>query len=187
MNSYESLKFCSSLKHYDDKEKKESFHPALIGKVTAKGAKTIGLQRIYLDESGKKANVSVPKKVLGKFTNGSVKLSSKSDKVIHLTEGIETALAVYTTIEETTYACVSATNLKNQHFPVGTKEVHIWADKDRSSTGEVEAIKAAKIYSKKKLSVYIHLPDQEIPEKSKSIDWLDVLNITKDLIKFFLL
>jgi len=179
-----NLSYHPSVKYYDTKIKQESFHPAMLAKITDKTDKMIGLQRVYLDASGNKANLISPKKIIGKVTGGSVKFNTlpTSEKIIHLTEGIETALAIYKTINETTYACVSATNLKAQSFPEDTKEVHIWADKDLSETGIKEARKAARIYQDQGLIVFIHLPMRDIEEGKKSIDWLDIHNIKKELI-----
>lgn len=151
-------------------------HPALLFHIRNEKDETTGVQRIYLNESGGKAKVKSAKKVMSKYASGAIKLGAVSDE-IHLCEGPETALALYKALKRPIWACVSATNLSAQVIPKSVSKVHIWADKDKSETGQREALKAAEKYAWQGHDVYIHMPPSEIPENSKSVDWLDEYNI----------
>ena len=157
--------------HYDSNN---SF-PALIGKITDKTDKIIGIQRIYLTSNAQKAKVSTPKKILGSFGGGYIKIGTPK-KILHLAEGIETGLGIYQTLGEAVYVAVSATNLSQIAIPHRISQLHIWADKDLSKAGENEAIKAAEMFSKKSIEVFVHVPQTDIKEGKKSVDWLDELN-----------
>lgn len=150
-------------------------HPALLFRIRNEKDETIGVQRIYLNESCGKAKVQSPKKVMSKYAGGAIKLGTVSDEV-HLCEGPETALALYKALKRPIWACVSATNLSAQVISSSVSKVHIWADKDKSGTGEREALKAAEKYAWQGLDVYIHFPPSELPDNSKSVDWLDEYN-----------
>lgn len=148
---------------------------ALVCKIQNSGNDLIGVQRIYLDRDGNKLKVESPKKILGTCTGGFVELKADllSD-VIHITEGIETGLAIFSSFNETTLCAVSANNLSKVLTDKTVKTIHIWADKDKSGTGQREAEKAAKEFSSRGIQVFVHLPKDDIPEGSKGIDFLDV-------------
>lgn len=64
-----------------------------------------------------------------------------SNQCVHITEGIETALSIKQALKCPVYAALGASNLSN--ISVGdAPEVHFWIDKDRSETGQKEAMKA---------------------------------------------
>ena len=157
---------------------KEKNLPALIAKIQDSSGELIGVQRIYLDNSGQKANVDTPKKILGSFKSGYVELRADSPgDEIHITEGIETGLAVFLSLKQTTYCAVSASNLSKVRTAKTDKTTHIWADEDKSGTGEREARKAAQEFTAQGIRAIIHLPNAKLSEHDKSIDWLDIYNI----------
>ncbi len=101
--------------------------------------------------------------------------SNKGANVVHVGEGIETMLAV--AMHKRTLsvaACCIASNLANFVIPAHVRSLVIWADKDRSKAGEKAALKLKERY-KNICEVTILLPDSEIPEGKKSMDWLDVI------------
>jgi hypothetical protein len=151
-------------------------YPALGIKITDKTDKTVGVQAIFLDKDGNKANIENAKKIFGSISGHSVRLKGSDDGSIHLCEGLETSLAIHESINGNVFAVLSASNLANQEIPQGVSDVHIWADKDKSLTGQKASEKAAAKYSEEGFSVYIHEIKDEIPEDKKGIDWLDVFN-----------
>ena len=168
-----SLKVSSNC--YNSELKKNT--NALVAKIRKIDGEILGVQRIYVDDEGNKLKVDSPKKVLGSFSGGYVELkANKSSSVIHLTEGIETGLAIWHTLNETVLCAVCANNLSMIHTDKTVKTIHIWADKDASGTGQREAEKAAREFSKNGIEVFVHLPIAEIPDGAKSIDFLDVYN-----------
>lgn len=167
----ESLRFCSSC--YNSELKENKF--AIIGRIQNFRNELIGVQRIYLDNYGRKLNVEFPKKILGSYTGGYVEFKgSSSSETIHLAEGIETGLAIFVSLKKTTLCAMNATNLSKVVTDKTVKTIHIWADKDLSGTGQREAEKAAKEYSSQGIKVYLHLPKSDIPAGTKGIDFLDV-------------
>lgn len=135
-----SLRFHPALYHSDTQSK----HPALIGLIKKDGA-GIGIQRLYLDDTEGKLCA----KILGAVQGGYIEFGEKPTDKLHLAEGIETALAIHEILHEPTWAVVTATNLSRVAPPKTVKIIHIWADKDRSNTGEREAIKAAQFFISK--------------------------------------
>lgn len=167
----DSLRFNSNC--YNSELKSNVF--SLICKITNSNDELIGLQRIYLDKDGNKLKVESPKKIIGSCSGGYVKLKTDlSSDVIHITEGIETGLAIFASLNETTLCAVSANNLSKIVTDKTVKTIHIWADLDRSGTGLREAEKSAKNFSSNGTQVFLHLPKGKIPEGKKGIDFLDV-------------
>lgn len=105
--------------------------------------------------------------------------SNKGATTIHVGEGIETMMAV--AMHKRTLsvaACCTANNLGNFIAPPHVRKLVIWADLDRSGAGEREALKLKERY-KRTCEVIIMLPDAEIQEWEKSVDWLDMICKTK--------
>ncbi|MDA2926322.1 toprim domain-containing protein [Acidobacteria bacterium AH-259-G07] len=161
------IRFHPNLSYYENGTKIGSY-PALVAKVSGKDGNGIGLQRIYLTRDGQKANVPEVKKAIGKLKGGAIRLDDPND-VLHLAEGIETALAVRQATGEPTWATVSATGLEKVELPSNVKTVHIWADLDRSETGEKSAQKLATRLYQDGITVFVHLPDSPIPDDHEII------------------
>ncbi|WP_245295122.1 DUF7146 domain-containing protein [Manganibacter manganicus] len=98
----------------------------------------IGLHRTFLDHEGNRTG----KMMLGAAAGGVVRLSADEDVTAGLAvaEGIETALAAPF---RPVWACLSAGNMAR--FPVlaGIETLTIFADNDRSGTGERDAFSCA--------------------------------------------
>jgi hypothetical protein len=172
-NLPESVLHVDELIYYDQKDNIGTF-PALIAVITDKNDKTFGVQAIYLNKDGRKANVPNPKKVFGKTKGLSVKLGELNGSLLHLCEGLETGLAIYQALHEPVRAVLSANNLDSQAFPEAINEIHIWEDCDRSETGRIQSERAALFYRTKGYKVVIHRIQSEIPKEKKGIDWLDI-------------
>ena len=171
---FDSLRYHESHYHSDYKAN----YPALIGGIYKDGER-IGIQRIYIDS---KFNKLGNPKIAGSFSGGHIPLGDKRSEVLHLAEGIETALAIFLQLREPTWVAVNAGNLSKVSPPKTIRTLHIWADKDKSGTGEKEALKAAEKFAQCGIKVIIHLPEQDIPEGKKSWDFLDVYNLEPGLI-----
>lgn len=170
-----NLKYLPSCKYIESHTTK--IFPALIASIQNSSGERVGLQRIYLDKEGNKAIVSNQKKIIGEIQGGYVELNNDSTKeVTHLAEGIETGLAIFNTFKQRTICSLSATNLSKALTDETSKMkiIHIWADKDKSGTGLNEALKAANVYESLGLKVYVHLPDDQIEDEKKSLDYLDI-------------
>lgn len=168
MNLHE-LKFNLNLYHKDS-EGNVSHKPAVIGKIKKNG-KLIGIQRIYLTENYLKFEQP---KVLGEVSDGYIEIGGSSNDELHLAEGIETSLALFLSLKKPIRCVVHAQNLSKINPPKTIKTIHIWADKDRSETGEKEAKKAADVYRSFGIKTIIHLPSNPIAPDKKSFDFLDL-------------
>lgn len=101
--------------------------------------------------------------------------SNKGAYTVHVGEGVETMLAVAMYKRTLSVAaCCIASNLANFVIPAHVRSLVIWADKDRSKAGEKAALKLKERYANQ-CKVTILLPEGEIPEGKKGIDWLDVI------------
>ncbi len=169
-----TLGFIRELK-YSEKGK-TSFHPALVGKITNSEGFLKGVMRTYITEDGYKASVDTPKKCLGEIKGCGVRLGNIVGPVVHITEGIETGLAIYAAINQPVIAALNAGNQKTLEFESCIKEVHMWPDKDLSLTGQRESELAAEAFMAKGLKVILHASNLDIPEGQSSIDWLDIKN-----------
>lgn len=135
-----------------------------------------GIQRTFVEETGIKVSES-PKKMLGSTKGSAVHIGIQYPQELHLTEGIENAMAVHEATGKGVSAVLSASNLSNQFISKDIKRIHIWADNDKSKTGQREAFKALKKYSIENpdAEICLHLPKKNDDQK-KSVDWLDIFN-----------
>lgn len=165
----DSIKFCPSLR-YD----KTLQFPAILFPIRNQNGLLVGIQRIFLSDDGQKAPVENPKKVLGQVSDGAIHFGPPCETV-HIAEGPETTLAVYQSIGGYCLSLISANGIKNFQPNSKIKNIHIWADRDKSETGQKVAKSLAEHLFQKGFKVYIHTPPIVLDER-KSIDWLDVLN-----------
>jgi len=144
----------------------------------------VNIQRIYVTADGKKAPVMNPKKLMPSpkkgFTAGAAIRLYLPSNVLHVTEGVETALAIRIAMNEPVWATVTANGMAKLKVPKSVKVLNIWADKDVSGTGKKAAEELARLV-KGSCKVVIHTPPYPIPDGSKSLDWLDVLNMEEQL------
>lgn len=172
----DTLRFHPNLPYYHN-DGKVTHHPTMLAQII-RGDEVVGIHRTYLDSDGSgKAAVPSPKKTIkcaGTMSGGSIRLfEPEPDKPLVLCEGIETALAIYDYSGRPVWPCVNSTMLEKVELPSHIKSVHIGADKDLSGTGQASAKKLSRRLIDEGREVQISLPPMEIPEDSKSVDWLD--------------
>jgi len=166
-------RFHPNLSYKDDTTGVASMHPAAVFLVKDVEGNVIGIQRIYITQDGKKANVAAPKKALGKIKGGACHFG-EPNRILNIAEGPETAIAVFEGTGIPTWAAISAKGLEDVLLPQSIEEIHIWADLDRSGTGQISAEKLATRLAKNGKRVFIHIPQETIPVDRKGIDWLDI-------------
>lgn len=165
-------------------------YPALVGIITDRDGKTVGLQRHYLNHDGGKLQLVEPEtqKVLppksmlaihaGAASGGAVKLGQydSGSRSLCICEGLETGLAIQTETGVETWAALTATLLAKVDIPADQyDEVFIFADKDKSGTGLKHARLLADRVTAEGMTAYIMMPPQPRPNDKKSVDWLDTL------------
>lgn len=112
-------------------------YPALLAKVKDAACEPVTLHRTYLTYSGSKAPVEDPKKLMTgvkDLAGSAIRLTRNESRVLVLTEGIETGLAVLVAHEYrvNVWAMVFANNLGVADIPEGMFDrVVIYADNDK--------------------------------------------------------
>lgn len=181
---WDSLRFVPDLLYRDVNTGEKDRFPGIVALLHTREGQVCGVHRIYLARDGYgKAPVEMPKKLMAKpesvsMRSAAVRMGSP-DRVIAVTEGVETAMAVRAFTGFTVWATYSATILRQFEPPKGTQGVHIFGDKDRVERGE-EGQKATADLAEalKGLGYHVRadIPPGEIPVGQKSLDWLDVYN-----------
>ena len=135
-----SLRFNANLYHFDEGERKKSYFPAMVGRVTSVDGLPITLHRTYLSEDGFKAHVSpdqVKKQMTGVSTlhGECIHLNTPvlQSRVLYVSEGIETGLAMVAALQNRheVWSALNAGNLSKLKVPRDKFDrILIIADKD---------------------------------------------------------
>jgi putative DNA primase/helicase len=161
------------------------FYPTILSRVYDNNGKPLTIHRTYLDRStGGKANCEEPKKLMpvpDLWASNVGRVIPVTDvgnrRLLGITEGIETAIAASLATNMSVWATVSATPLPKFVPPAGVETLVIFADLDRSGTGEKAAKELVKNLKASgwKGRVEIALPNQSLLTDGKSgVDWADV-------------
>lgn len=153
--------------------------PAILSLVSGPHGRPVTLHRTYLTDSGYKAPVASPKKLLpaarqGAMRGGAIRLFSAIGPTLGVAEGIETALAAWAATGIPTWAAVSANLLEQMIWPAHIKHLLIWADRDNNQCGQRAAQTLAQRAMAAGLLVDVFLPPGPIGADAKGIDWHDV-------------
>ncbi|GAB6035418.1 DUF7146 domain-containing protein [Galenea microaerophila] len=172
----QNVLFHPSLFYSNGEEKGES--PCLLVRMDTPEGQAATLHRIYLEEGTFKKS-SLGKRMLppSREVMGSAArlYPIRQDGVLGIAEGVETAIAVTSKLKIPTWAALSAPMLGGFIPPKGVKKLIIWADKDRSGTGQHYAELLKERMRTIDIKAEIMLPPKPVPEGKKGIDWLDVL------------
>ena len=119
--------------------------PCMVAAVHALGGGLVAVHRTFLNPHlPEKAQVSTPRKGLGSYHGGVVRLG-RAGCVVSLAEGIEDALSATQLTGLTCWAAVGGGRLANVVLPAEVKEVHLFADDD--DAGRRCAERAADVYT----------------------------------------
>ena len=176
----ESIRFHPSLSYYDGDGNLVGRFPAIVCAIKGPDGEIVTLHRTYLTETGKKAAVESPKKMMpipdGKeVTGAAIRLGNPVDGVIGVTEGLETALSVIRVTKLPTWSLFNANIMETFMPPPGVTNVLIWSDLDRSKRGEQSALVLRERLQDKGIGAHILTPRMPIPALAKGVDWNDVL------------
>lgn len=174
------LRFHPEMVYYDEDGNEVGKFPTIVCAIRDVEGNIVTLHRTYLTPAGKKAKVDSPKKMMpipgGLNVNGAaVRLGKPADGILGLAEGLETALSAYRVTGIPVWSTVNATLLESFEIPDGVHTVLIWADKDKSYTGERSAQVLKTRLEKRGIHAIILSPRAPIPAKAKSMDWNDIL------------
>lgn len=144
-------------------------YPAIVAPITDVQGRFLAVHRTYLARDGKgKATVDTPKKTLGSFSGGSIKLAPAEDTLL-LAEGIETALAAMAFFAEPAWACVCTGGMERVALPALplAQKVIIVADNDLNGAG----MKSARVLETRLLNegrqvrvIYPNTPDTDMAD-----------------------
>jgi hypothetical protein len=150
--------------------------PAMVARVVGPVGAPVSLHRTYLTRDGTKALVAEPRKLMvapGILTGGAIRLFAPT-RELGLAEGIETALAVRLWTGMPVWSAVSARMLERVALPSGIRRVVIWADLDRSGTGQAAAERLRARLSAEGIEASVEHPPGPIPAGAKGVDWADL-------------
>jgi putative DNA primase/helicase len=118
-------------------------YPAMLATFLDKDSTALTIHRTYLTQTGEKAEIENPKKILPslkKMSGGAVRLFDPDEQgMIGIAEGIETALACTELFEIPTWAATTAGLMEQFQVPKEVKSVVIYGDNDMTYTGQKAA------------------------------------------------
>jgi putative DNA primase/helicase len=174
-----TLRFHPCLGYYEKdpssgKAKRVRNYPAMLACIQGTDGHAVTLHRTYLQD-GKKALGRQSKKVLSAGINGAaVRLGEATDELA-VTEGIETALAVYRSTGKPVWAAISAGNMEKLWIPESVRRICVYADNDADSEFDGPAsafILARRLKKEEKTSTQRHI--EVFVPKFAGKDWADV-------------
>ena len=155
--------------------------PAILAVVTNLEPRVVAYHRIYLTADGRKADVPEPKRLTPRrnfvpISGAAIQLCPAKQSILALTEGFETGVAIMRAQRIPTWATISAQMLTSVQIPAHVKHVAIYADLDRSTTGQRRAQELGERLVQEGRTCTFFLPPGPIPADAKGVDWLDVSN-----------
>ena len=178
LEAEDCIRAIDKMPYYEGKEKKGDY-PAMVSAVRDCFGVLKTLHITYLLPEGVKAPVTIPKKILSMPSKESMSGCSipltKAGKMLAVAEGVETALSVSTGLRLPCWATISANGMRSLRIPNHVLYVLIMADKDRSEAGYKAALELQTRLRKQGCDARIFLPDMDIPDNAKGVDWNDAL------------
>jgi len=179
----DSIRYHPALPYYEESDEGVVVcvgkFPAIIAAIRDLDGKIITLHRTYLNSLGKKAKVECPRKMMSIpadkiLTGASIQLGGfPTSGVLGVSEGLETAMSAFRIYGIPTWSAVSASILEKFEPPKSVHTLLVWADKDKSLTGQRAAQSLKDVLEPKGIAVHVLIP--QCPLKGKSVDWNDVL------------
>lgn len=145
--------------------------PAILATFSAPDSEALTLHRTFLSPDGKKADIDNCKKILTSkkpMAGGAVRLFP-AEKLVGITEGIETAIAVHELYNIPVWATLSTSLMISFEPPKGMDNIMIYADNDINFAG----LRAAYILAHR-LYLANYAVGVMVPE-TPGYDFLDVL------------
>jgi putative DNA primase/helicase len=153
--------------HWDADTSVSTPHPAMVAMVTNPAGKHVATHRTFLAEDGSgKANVSKPRKVVGRYGHGPTIRITPPAPVMGIAEGIETALAAGRLFRMPVWSVICANGIETFEAPRVVQHLVIFADHDRHGKGQRAA---EQLRANLSITTEIRMPEQP------GTDWNDVL------------
>lgn len=145
------------------------FYPAMLAVVRDRDGNPSTFQRTFLPHDGKLPFGTIKRFLPGSLPDGAHVRLGAVQAELGIAEGIETAIACMQRFGLPVWSTLNANLLGNWHPPTGLELLHIFADNDRSDTGQKAANKLAGRMQERGIETNICIPDQA------GTDWADVV------------
>jgi putative DNA primase/helicase len=175
--------FHPALEYWDGDGKLVGTFPAIISIVRMLDGRVSTVHRTWITHDGQKAPVEEPRKQFSSPSylpcmGAAIRLDAPIGPVLHIAEGLETALAVRALVNgQPVWSCLNKELMRGVHIPAHVRFVMVWADRDASYGGQVAARDAMDRFIKEGRRSVAFIPQFEIQEGKKSMDWNDVIGI----------
>jgi hypothetical protein len=138
----ESLRFHARCFYRPSYGRPTQIWPAMIASVTDLSGTLTGVNRTWLDPSGRtKAPIKTPRRAMGNLLGNAVRFG-RCDDVLAAGEGIETMLSPRSVMPTMPMAAaLSAAHLSALLFPPGLRRIYIMRDNDPAGDGAVETLR----------------------------------------------
>lgn len=176
-----NVRFIQELPYYNDDTKSFERYPALLSVISQPNGHPSTLHRTFLAHNGQsKAAVANPRKEFPTPScypkrGGAIRITDTKSPVLLIAEGLETALSAQAISGYPAWSTVNAGMLESIEIPDYVKVVTIFADRDRSLTGQNASIELCKKLREQGKKAMIFLPPFSIPTDQKGLDWNDVI------------
>jgi len=147
----------------------ESDHPAMLAMLSAPDGAPCQVHRTYLTESGHKAPIKNPRRMMpGPVVKGAAVRLTEPSVTLGVAEGIETALSAAAISGVPCWAALSAQMVRHWQPPELVKHVVVFADNDENFAGQEAAYALARRLTYEGRAVTIRVPE------AAGMDWNDV-------------
>jgi putative DNA primase/helicase len=175
-----ALRWVRSIPYWHDKDRLGDY-PAMVARIVAPDERSANLQRTYLEEPGRKADVPVTRKMMSGPVpyGGAVRLFGPAEEM-GVAEGIETALAASIIHGVPVWATLSTANLLRFQPPPLCKKLIVFGDADEHFAGQAAANALAhRVCSgKNRIEAEVRMPPTgaaDHPWAATKRDWNDEL------------
>ena len=168
------LKYHPKQAYYENGGYQGTF-PCMVAVFSSPTGQPLTFHVTHLTKHGTKAEVSAPKKVLppvSELAGGAIRLFDPA-RIMGIAEGIETALACFKLFGIPTWASYSAVLLEKFEPPEECEHLVIFADNDKSFTGQKAAYALANRLAIKGIDAEVRVTD------TPGQDWADKAEATQ--------
>jgi putative DNA primase/helicase len=153
--------------HWDAVTSVSTPHPAMVAMVTSPDGKHVATHRTFLADDGSgKANVSAPRKVVGRYGKSPTIRLMPPAPTMGIAEGIETAIAAGRLFHMPVWSVICANGIETFQPPPECRHLVIFADHDHHGVSQRAA---EKLCARLSITTEIRVPEQP------GTDWNDVL------------